>query len=139
MWADVIVEIDQNGKRVWEWHAFEHLNPETDVITFNDTRDEWSHANTVAPLPGERVMVSFRNISTVGIIDKQSGEFVWKLGYGMLAQQHDPSMLASGNVLIFDNGVHRQDQAMPSSRVIEVDPETNEIVWEYYDAPAYNF
>jgi hypothetical protein len=46
---------------------------DTDIITFNDARDEWSHANTVVPLPGERVLVSFRNISTVGIIDQRTG------------------------------------------------------------------
>jgi hypothetical protein len=84
-------------------------------------------------------MVSFRNISTVGIVDKHSGAFVWKLGHETLAQQHDPTMLPNGHVLIFDNGVQRPDQVMPFSRVIEVDPRTNEIVWEYRDAPLYNF
>ena len=38
MWADVIVEVDAAGNRVWEWHAAEHLNTETDVISFNDLR-----------------------------------------------------------------------------------------------------
>ena len=45
----------------------------------------------MVPLPGERVLVSFRNLSTVAIIDKRTGAFVWKLGSEMLAQQHDPS------------------------------------------------
>jgi outer membrane protein assembly factor BamB len=139
MWADVIVEVDAEGHRVWEWHAFEHLDFETDVITFNDLRVEWSHGNTVVPLADDRVMVSFRHISTVGIIDKKSGDFVWKLGYDVLAQQHDPSMLLNGNVLIFDNGAHRKNLTRPFSRVIEVDPKTNEVVWEYRDAPTYNF
>ena len=126
MWADVIVEVDAAGNRVWEWHVFHHLDLETDMITFNDPRDEWSHGNTVAPLPGDRVLVGFRNISTVGIIDKSTGGFLWKLGYDVLAQQHDPSLLPNGNVLIFDNGSHRKGQAMPYSRVIEVDPKTSE-------------
>ena len=139
MWADVIVEIDAAGDRIWEWHAAEHLEVETDVITFNDDRAEWSHGNTVVPLPDGRVMFSFRNISTVGIIDKASNEIVWRLGYETLAQQHDPSLLANGNVLIFDNGSHRETEPLPSSRVIEVDPSTNQIVWEYRDDPAYNF
>jgi len=139
MWADVIVEIDAAGNRVWEWHAYEHLDVDRDVITFNDPRDEWSHANTVAPLPGDRVLASFRNISTVGIIDKRTGAFTWKLGYDVLAQQHDPSLLPSGNILIFDNGAHRRDEAMPASRVIEVEPASSNIVWEYRDDPPYNF
>ena len=139
MWADVIVEVDAAGDRVWEWHATEHLDVETDVITFNDHRAEWSHGNTVVPLPDGRVMFSFRNISTVGIIDKTSNEIVWRLGYETLAQQHDPSMLANGNILIFDNGSHREKDPLPSSRVIEIDPKTNRTVWEYRDSPAYNF
>ena len=139
MWADVIVEVNANGNRVWEWRAYEHLDPEVHIITFNDLRDEWSHGNTVAPLPGGRVMFSFRNISTIGIIEQATGEIVWQLGYDTLAQQHDPSLLPNGNVLVFDNGSHRRDAALPFSRVIEVDPATNEIVWEYRDSPPYNF
>jgi outer membrane protein assembly factor BamB len=139
MWADVVIEVDSAGKKIWEWHAFEHLDYETDVITDNDFRDEWSHANTIVPLANDRVMISCRNISTVGIIDKKTGRFVWKLGHDMLAQQHDPSLLDNGHVLIFDNGTHRKHLALPFSRVIEIDPQTNQIVWDYSDAPLYNF
>ena len=139
MWADVIVEVDADGNRIWEWHAAEHLDPDHHILTFNDLRDEWSHGNTVAPLDGDRVMFSFRNISTVGTIDKKSGEITWQLGDRVLAQQHDPNLLANGNVLIYDNGSHRKHTGLPFSRVIEVDPSTNEIVWQYQDSPAYNF
>ena len=41
--------------------------------------------------------------------------------------------------LIYDNGSHRIDSGMPFSRVVEVDPTTNAVVWEYRDSPAYNF
>lgn len=139
MWADVIVEVDSTGKRVWEWHAAEHLDLGRDVITFNDSRDEWSHGNTVVPLDNDKVMFSFRNISTVGIIDKGTGDVVWRLGDEILAQQHDPSLLSNGNILVYDNGSHSAHHPLPFSRVVEVDPETNQIVWEYSDNPAYNF
>ena len=139
MWSDVIVEVDAQGNRVWEWHAYEHLDPDVHIITFNDLRDEWSHGNTVAPLPDGRVMFSFRNISTIGIIEKATNEIVWQLGYDTIAQQHDPTLLSNGNVLVFDNGAHRSDANLPFSRAIEVDPATNEVVWEYRDSPAYNF
>ncbi len=139
MWADEIVEVDAEGNRIWEWRAHEHLDVETEILTFNDPRENWTHGNTVVPLPDNRVMVSFRSISTVGIIDKATGYFEWKLGGDVLAQQHDPSMLPNGNVLIFDNGTHRRDSAFTYSRVIEVDPSSNEIVWEYQDSPSLNF
>ncbi len=139
MWSDVLVEVDAGGNRVWEWNSAEHLNPATDIITLNDSREEWSHGNTVVPLPRGRVMFSFRNISTVGIIDRATDEIVWKLGYEVLAQQHDPSLLDNGNVLVYDNGSHSQSNPLPHSRVIEVDPNTNEIVWRYQDNPPFNF
>ena len=139
MWADVIVEVDSSGNRVWEWHAAEHLDLELDVVTFNDSRDEWSHGNTVVPLDDDRVMFSFRNISTVGIINKSTGDIVWRLGGEVLAQQHDPSLLPNGNILVYDNGSHSAHHALPFSRVVEVDPKTNQVVWEYSDNPPYNF
>ena len=139
MWEDVLVEVDAQGNRIWEWHAAEHLDLEKHIVTMNDRRDEWSHGNTVAPLGNDRVLFSFRNISTIGIIDKGSGEITWQLGYETLAQQHDPNMLPNGNVLVFDNGSHRRSSGLPFSRVLEVNPANNEIVWEYTDNPAYNF
>ncbi len=139
MWCDVLVEVDAAGNRIWEWHAAEHLDPETDVITFNDSREEWSHGNTVVALAGSTVIFSFRNISTVGIIDQYNDEIVWKLGSEALAQQHDPSLLEGGNVLIYDNGSHSASDPLPHSRVIEVDTDDNEIVWQYTDNPPFNF
>ena len=139
IWADELVEVDADGNRVWSWLAHEHLDVDTEVLTFNHPRENWTHGNTIVPLPDNRVMVSFRSISTVGIIDKATGDFEWKLGGEVLAQQHDPCMLDNGNVLIFDNGTQRHNDAFAYSRVIEVDPSTSEIVWQYQDKPMLNF
>ena len=136
MWSDRIVEIDRDGKVVWEWHAHEHLDPATDVITATDLRHEWSHANTVVPLPGGDVIVSFRNISTIARIDRATGGFVWKLAPPLLAQQHDPNPLDNGNVLIFNNGSRRANIPLIFSSVIEVEPQSGKIAWEYRDATA---
>ena len=48
-------------------------------------------------------------------------------------------MLPNGNVLVFDNGSHRLHHPLPFSRVIEIDRQSNQIVWEYQDNPSYNF
>jgi hypothetical protein len=136
MWADRIVEVDAGGRTVWEWHAWEHLDPEIDVITPTDQRDEWSHGNTVVPLPGGDVMASFRNISTVARIDRATGRLKWRLGSGVLAQQHDPTLLPSGNVLIFNNGSRRPNIPLVYSSVIEVEPEAGKVVWEYWDVSS---
>src|SRR5215470_18262654 len=56
-----------------------------------------------------------------------------------VAGQHAPTLLDNGNILIFDNGVHRLDDPLPFSRVIEINPTTNEIEWNYQDRPVSNF
>ncbi len=47
--------------------------------------------------------------------------------------------MPNGNILVFDNGSYRKWTDLPFSRVIEIDPQTNEIVWDYRDNPPYNF
>jgi len=136
MWSDKIIEIDKNGKIVWEWHAYEHLDPEKDSICPLCGRREWTHGNAVFETKNGDVLTSFRQTNTVGIIDKESGNWKWKWGRGVVYHQHDPTELPNGNILIFDNGAHRPGPQPPRSRVIEVDPRENKIVWEYSD-PNY--
>lgn len=132
MYGDYLVEMTTDGQVVWEWRSWEHLDPEVDAITYMaEHRYEWTHANTVAELQDGNLVVSFRNISTVAIVNRQTGEIVWKVGPPILAQQHAPVELANGNLLIFDNGTHRVDDPRPFSRVIEVDRTTRQIVWTY--------
>jgi hypothetical protein len=73
------------------------------------------------------------------MIERSTGNIVWRLGSPPLAQQHDPRPLTNGNLLIFDNGTHRRDHPGTFSRVIEIDPRTNAIVWEYADPALFEF
>ncbi len=154
VWTDWVAEITREGETVWEWHAWEHLDPAVDIRNSQDTRMEWTHGNSVDQLPNGDALVSFRNINTVVIADRETGEVTWKLTTptildpqseeeafipSPLAQQHNASVLPNGNVLIFDNGAHRPDNSVPFSRVIEVDPETSKIVWKYQDFSLMNF
>jgi hypothetical protein len=139
IYADYLLEMTTRGEVVWEWRSWEHLDFETEIITLQDRREEWTHGNTVAELPNGNLVISLRNVSTVAIIDRPTGAIVWKLGSPPLAQQHDPRPLPNGNLLIFDNGVHRRDHPAPYSRVIEVDPRTSAIVWEYRDQSMFDF
>jgi uncharacterized protein (UPF0248 family) len=128
------------GKTVWEWRTWEHLDPVLDGISeVQAPRTMWAQGNSVEELPDGDILASFRPTSTVVRISRKTGEIVWKLGPPTVAGQHAPTMLGNGNVLIFDNGVHRLDDSMPYSRVIEVNPATNQIVWMYQDRPGWNF
>jgi arylsulfotransferase ASST len=140
MYSDYIAEVTRAGETVWEWRTWEHLDPEADGISeIQAPRTMWAQGNSVQELPDGDVLASFRPTSTVVRIARKTGKIVWKLGPPIIAGQHAPTLLANGNVLIFDNGTHRLDDSMPYSRAIEVNPATNEIVWKYQDAPAWNF
>ena len=140
MYADVLVEVDQSGNRIWEWRAIEQLDPIEDFQEDSEPRWEWSHGNTIVPLGDDRVMVSFRAIHTIGIIDKATGKWLWKYRDPKMGGQHDPQMLENGNILVYDNGTQRRHMGVfPHSRVIEIDPKTNEIVWKYEDSFPFAF
>jgi uncharacterized protein (UPF0248 family) len=140
MYSDYLAEVTPAGETVWQWHTWEHLDPVTDGIAeVQAPRTLWAQGNSVAELPDGDILASYRPTSTVIRISRKTGQIVWKLGPPTVAGQHAPTLLASGNVLIFDNGVHRLDDSVPYSRVIEVDPATNAIVWRYQDKPTWNF
>src|SRR6516164_7712293 len=131
------LEADWKGRVLWEVH---HLDPVKDSITaVQDNRDGWPFANGLCELPDRNIMLSFRNISTVVMIDRRTGEIYWKLGAPPLSGQHAPTILPNGHILLFDNGPHRLDETFPFSRVLEIDPATKNIVWKYQEAPVSNF
>jgi uncharacterized protein (UPF0248 family) len=139
MYSDYLAELTPAGATVWEWRTWEHLDPVSDGITeVQAPRTMWAQGNSVEELSDGDILASFRPTSTVVRISRKTGEIVWKLGPPTVAGQHAPTMLGNGNVLIFDNGVHRLDDSMPYSRVIEINPATNEVVWKYQDKPAWN-
>jgi hypothetical protein len=138
--GDYLVEMTTDGKLVWEWRAWEHLDPVKDGITaVQDTREEWTHANGFFEMPDGHILLSFRNISTIVMINRQTGEIYWKLGAPPLSGQHAPYILSNGHLLLFDNGPHRLDETFPFSRVLEIDPVTKNIMWKFQEPIASNF
>ena len=131
--GDQIIEFQRDGTVVWQWNAFDHLDPSR--IGYN-TFDEywWSRGfpNTVDWTHGNGLMydeqedaylVSLRYQDAVLSIDRASSEINWILGEptswpenlqdrlfelqgdgSWFYQQHGPVPTASGNMLIYDNG-----------------------------------
>ena len=146
MYSDYLAELTTTGDEVWEWRVWEHLDPGTHPVTSPaDSRQEWTHGNTGIELPDGNLLFSMRNISTVVRINRLSGDIKWELGPPPLSGMHTVNPLPNGNLLLFDNGPFRADQARASqsaaqfSRVLEVDPATNTIVWEYRDVVPHAF
>jgi len=80
------------------------------------------------------VLITLRNQDTIAIFDFEKGAFVWAWGQGELLRPHDATVLANGNILVFDN---RMGEG--ASRIIELDPIAREIVWEYPRGAASEF
>jgi hypothetical protein len=107
----------------------------------------------------DNIMISSRTANIIAIINR-NGNIVWRMGpdytetpqlakVGQVIGQHNPHLIpeglpGAGNLLVFDNGGQGgygfSNPARPtgtnamtrdSSRVLEINPVTLEIVWEY--------
>jgi hypothetical protein len=111
-----------------------------------DTGGDYLHTNSVSvveqptpQMPGVKpghLIVSLREINTVAVLDFDSGEIVWAMA-GDWIRQHDPDLLANGNILMFDNEGNLAEGN--ASRVIEVDPASRQIVWSYAGTADHPF
>ena len=95
------------------------------------------HANTVELLERElpigrkgHLLIPFRELNLVAVLDPRRQRIGWSWGPGKLDRPHQPSVLPSGNMLIFDNAPKAR-----RLRVIELDPRAGEVVWSYLGRP----
>ncbi|MBD3278757.1 MAG: hypothetical protein GF388_10695 [Candidatus Aegiribacteria sp.] len=81
------------------------------------------------------ILVCFRHQDRVAMFDLDNQVVTWAWGgTECISGPHDASLLDSGNILLFDNGLGRK-----RSRVIEVNPLTDQIEWEYTADPPESF
>lgn len=98
------------------------------------------HTNAVQPISAAAaagtpiantgdVLVSFRELNAIGIIDLEREQLTWATR-GPWLGQHYPVLLDNGNILLFDN---RGNFDLPGggSRILEFDPASMAIVWQY--------
>jgi hypothetical protein len=128
MYGDCIHEIDPAGILSWEWNY---------PISPSQHRDEFAHANAISPLPNGDILISFRRLNTIGLIDRRTRKLKWEHRDDSWGMQHDCAPLANGNITLFANGCNIASN--PFSRVLEFDPRTRETVWEYRGRPSYTF
>ncbi|MCK5347109.1 MAG: aryl-sulfate sulfotransferase, partial [Candidatus Heimdallarchaeota archaeon] len=146
---------------LWEWHSDQHAlelkefvdiefplkrKPRKNQKRYPPRPTDWAHINTVEVLPDNpsakkdprfkkgNILISLLCVNTIAVIDRETGKIVWAWGPGELDCQHIPTMLNNGNILIYDNGSNRK-----YSRVLELDPLKEKIVWEYKADPPESF
>jgi len=100
------------------------------------TRDIF-HTNTIEVLDGRlgarapqfkagNVLISILRLQMIAVVDLDKEEVVWCLPALLWGNQHQPTVLNNGRMLIFDN-----TSGGAWSDVIEFDPFTQEIHWAY--------
>jgi len=107
---------------------------------------DYHHLNTLEILPDTPLgredrrfragnyLVCLRNVHTIAVLDQDDHGVTWSWGPGELDMPHMPTMLPDGRVLLFDNGRGRG-----FSRVLELDPASEAIVWSYEGTPRESF
>jgi hypothetical protein len=177
MLDDVIREVSPKGQVVWSWSAADHLNEfgftaaelalikkkaAVDFLHTNDMRvigtNRWEKAGDTRFAP-DNILISSRDANFTAIIDRKTGDIVWRIGPDYPAQdahaspyalpkpidqisgQHDAYMIpeglpGAGDILMLDNQGEAGYPAVElpvsgGSRVIEINPSTKQIVWQY--------
>ena len=108
-------------------------------------RREWgdiSHTNTIHVLdkrvtvpgfaPGN-VLTSMNALGLIAVLDPKETRLTWARKTPPQGQ-HDPRLLDNGTLLFFDNR-----EAEGASAVVEIDPVTDQVVWQYRGSPQEPF
>ncbi len=149
---DVVAVLSPDGALIEEWSVLDALRSSPYAFLLPDTSKvrarpgatadlDLLHTNHVEVFDGRladrsplfargNLLLSMRNIHTVAILDGDSHEILWLWGPGNLTFQHDPVLLDDGHILLFDNGTKR-------SRVVELDPLTDQVSWRYDGPPRF--
>lgn len=112
-----------------------HIAKHPDRADWKSNMLDVFHTNSIVLLPRDvpglgragNALLSVRALDLLMVIDLEARKIVWTFdGSGRIERQHHATLLDSNRLLVFDNGRVRR-----WSRVIELDPATGEIVWEY--------
>ncbi len=141
---DQVTVLDGDGKVLERHSLLDIFTARPDVFRFQPVGPNrlggrpWMdlfHSNSlVLSEDGRRLLICFRHQDRIAVIDLPGWTAAWSWGRGVLSGPHDAQWLKNGHLLVFDNGMARG-----WSRVLELDPETGGIVWEYGDPDRHKF
>ncbi len=153
--CDILEELTPDNEVVWEWKVEQHADEIASLVDLIippfDGFNDWPHVNTIEVLPdgpaaekdtrfrAGNLLMCGRHIDTICVIDRSTDEVVWAWGPGEVLGPHMPTMLPSGHMLVYDNGHNKSRHVRDYTRVVELDPITGKMVWEYKADPPQSF
>lgn len=140
---DFVTVLDPDGevvRRISLLESFERSG-QASLLARMERSGDIFHTNTLEVLDGRlagrspafrkgNLLVSVLKLDALAIIDPDREEVVWART-GSWRRQHQPTFLDDGNLLLFDNRGPQGER----SRVIEIDPLSGGIVWQYGGGP----
>ncbi len=141
-----LLEMDMNGVILSNLSVYDLLSKSKFNYTIKEEikKPDIFHTNTFKVFDGTleskneiykkgNYLISICALQTIAIVDPEKEEIVWGIdgdSENLFKNEHEPILLENGNILLFDNWLGKEE-INKDSRVIEIDPFTHEIVWEY--------
>lgn len=153
---NILIETDRNGNIFWSWSSLDYLDilDATSDVDLTQVHIDYAHINSMFEDDNGNILISIRHFDEISLIDKSTGNFLWRMGgtycknnqftivsdsyngFTGFSHQHTPSILPNGNLLLFDNGNLKSPRF---SRVVEYSlnysNKTATKVWEYRRNP----
>ena len=129
----ILQELDASDQLQWEWNSCAHLHPRLgyDFFGYNPGDFNYAHLNSLSIDDVGNYLLSFRHMSAVVKVNRQTGNVDWILGgkanqftftnTAAFTAQHYAQVLPNGNISIFDNALL---SANTDSRAIQLEIDT---------------
>jgi hypothetical protein len=153
-----VQEVDSQGNLVWDWRASDHTDPVKESVVPAGAGTDASpadvyHCNSVDVNADGDVLISFRDMNSVLLVSKTTGNVVWKLGgtaynkdgaqiltiqddpEGAFYVQHDARFQPNGHISLFDDHYSAVAPVPGVARGVEyaldLGAGTAHVVWQY--------
>ena len=128
-WESVLFSQPRGGRRVRD----------EDPIHINDVEVLKPELAAAFPMfAAGDLLLSLRQTNTLMVVDPQTWKAKWVM-MGPFLGQHDPDFLPNGHIMVYDNRITGKKPVFGNSRLLEIDPTTKNVVWEFHGTPEQQF
>ena len=155
IWEDYVAVLDSDGHEQERYSLLEcFLNSDYAPLLEEiiGKGDHALHTNSIQVFDGSlghladfyqrgNILVSCRENDVVAIVDPRQRRVVWAMK-GMWMGQHSVRLLRQGTMLLFDNKGNKpiyENWFVGTSRILEFNPISQRIIWQYPDESTSSF